>query len=107
MDIINHQEIEEIREKFIGIPEDYLDWLSNEGWGEHGSGYMFYSRPSYAKEIFGTGIPNSILSTVLIADDMAGFSIGFDANWRFVGIDSCDWELQIIGEGLNAYIRSF
>lgn len=106
MDKLNQDQIKKIEDDFSGIPKEYLELLSINGWGEHESGYMFYSSPAYAKDIFGTDIPNNIQSVVLVGDDMAGFSIGFGSKWQFVGIDSCDWQIQIISEGISAYIKS-
>ena len=106
MDTLTEDQISALKNSYSSIPNEYLDWLSTVGWGEHENGYMFYSGPSYSVEIFGSDIPANIHSVLLIGDDMAGYSIGFDKSGQFVGIDSNDWELDVISEGLNAYIKS-
>jgi hypothetical protein len=109
MERLSKNEIEEIRSAYPGIPQEYLDWLSDNGWGEHESGYMIYSSPTYSSEILGSEFPESIKNILMVGDDMAGYSIGFignNSNWKFVGIDSCGWEIETISESFGGYLKS-
>lgn len=109
MEKLSQNNIDEIRSAYPGIPQEYLDWLLVNGWGEHNSGYMIYSHPAYWSEISGSECPESIKNILMVGDDMAGYAIGFienNSNWKFVGIDSCDWDIDIIGESFDGYLKS-
>jgi hypothetical protein len=70
---------------------------------------MIYSNPAYSLEMLGSQCPESIKNILMVGDDMAGYSIGFienNSNWEFVGIDSCGWEIEIIGESFGGYLKS-
>ncbi|UTW45415.1 hypothetical protein KFE80_00320 [bacterium SCSIO 12696] len=108
MEILPEREIAEIRSKYPDISQEYLAWLSEVGWGELESGYMIYSSPIYASEMFGELCPENIKKVLMVGDDMAGYSVGFvfnDSGWNFVGVDSCGWVDEMIPEGFSAYFK--
>jgi hypothetical protein len=109
MDKLTKSQIEAIENNFPNISQEYLEWMLQRGWGECEGGYMIYSSPALAADIFTDNCPENIKSVILIGDDMAGYSIGYIINETkcvFVGIDASDWEIQSIEGGLNAYFRS-
>jgi hypothetical protein len=109
MEKLSKNKIAEIQSTYPGIPLEYLDWLAENGWGEHESGYMIYSNPTYSSEIFGSECPENIMNILMVGDDMAGYSIGFiktNSSWQFVGIKSCGWEVEKISEGFSGYLKS-
>ncbi|MCG7984955.1 MAG: hypothetical protein JAY90_19655 [Candidatus Thiodiazotropha lotti] len=94
--------IEWIRQNFPGLPSDYLSWMRDIGWGEHTNGYMIYSGPSP-----GETISTELEEMVVVADDMAGYQVGYikiEGVWRFVGVDSCGWEIEELRETFTEYM---
>ena len=78
---------ETLRERYLGIPEDYLQFLLELGWGEVGNeNYMMYSGLIDAEEIYpGVG---GLAGILLFGDDFCGICAGFDVRtWRVVEID--------------------
>jgi len=109
MEKLSDPQIEAIKDEHGPLPEEYLAWLSEKGWGEQESGIMLYSGPVHVKEIFGDDYPKVLKAVLLIGDDMAGYSIGYrqtERGWQFVGFESAGGDLEIIEEGLRAYLKS-
>lgn len=109
MEKLSAPEIKAMKEEHGPLPEEYIAWLSEQGWGEQESGIMLYSGPLHASEIFGVQYPSALEGVLLIGDDMAGYSIGYrssDHGWQFVGFDSIGSDLEIIEEGLDAYLKT-
>lgn len=109
MERLSSRQIEAIKTEHGPVPDEYLTWLCERGWGEQESGIMLYSGPMHPKEIFGEQYPVALRDVLLIGDDMAGYSVGYRAaelSWQFVGFDSAVSELEIIKEGLGAYLKS-
>jgi hypothetical protein len=103
MDKLTQPEIYSITQEFPGIPQDYLDWMRDVGWGEHENGYMVYSGP-----VTGDEIAPPLAEVVVVADDMAGYTIGYirdSGNWHFVGVDTCGWEIERLGETFTQYMH--
>jgi hypothetical protein len=80
-------ECEELRKQFDGLPDDYLLFLSEVGYGEIG-GLSFYSGPVPPEDIYGN-VPKALASVVHFADDMQGYCFGFDtaSSFRVVEVD--------------------
>lgn len=73
--MLTTEESESIRDEFPGIPDDYLSFLTDIGWGELEI-LTIYSGPIPAPEIYG---PRGHLSQIiLIGDDRQGYCDGFD-----------------------------
>lgn len=109
MERLSSCQIEAIKAEHGSLPEEYLDWLSERGWGEQESGVMLYSGPVHPDDIFGEQHPVALRGVLLVGDDMASYSIGYratDLGWQFVGFDSAGSELEVIREGLIAYLKS-
>jgi hypothetical protein len=81
------EKVETLRGKYPGIPEDYLAFLTEIGWGNFGS-FMLYSEPGSPKFTYGAE-REGLKGIILIGDDMQGYSFGFDAGngFRLVEID--------------------
>lgn len=80
-----------IREQFPGIPDHYLAFLRNVGWGSLGDGnFMIYSSPCEPDEFFDVQTSEELDGIVFWGDDFAGWMAGFDTRdgWRIVGVDS-------------------
>lgn len=105
MESLSSDRVKSISTSFPNLPKEYLQWLLSEGWGEHESGFMFYSGPVHAKEVLGGEVTRDI-EVLLIADDMAGYCIGFDNNSELVGIDGGSLEIEYIKRSLRSYLES-
>lgn len=101
------ESIESIEACYPGLPKDYLSWVEVNGASESTAGYMVYSGPIPAHEIFEELNHNDQI--ILIADDMAGYTLGFikrQGYWALVGIDSCDLEIELLEAEFTSYIES-
>ena len=85
----------EINHLISKLPNDYLEWIEKNGAVKSNDGYMVYSGPVLCTEILSDiEDENNIL---LVADDMAGYSIGYhyiNKKMILVGIDSCTLEIE-------------
>lgn len=109
MEKLSYRQTDAIKAEHGFLPEEYLTWLSERGWGEQESGIMLYSGPLHPSEIFGEQYPVALKEVLLVGDDMAGYSIGYrpaNLRWQLVGFDSAGSELEIIDGGLSAYLKS-
>ena len=89
------------------LPEltfEYLDFMRSIGWGPIGhSRFMIYSGPIEPESIFDAAAAEELAGILLIGDDFAGWSVGFDTrqNWKLIGIDSSDTkEIESLGVSL-------
>lgn len=89
---VDDQGIEQMKSEYPWLPQDYLDYLAQVGWGES-CGVMFYSRPTTFADM---GVVQGPSDFVAIADDMAGFHYGFVRSMgdRVIGVDSTDWMIE-------------
>lgn len=109
MEKLSVPQMEAIEDEYGQLPEEYFAWLSEQGWGEQENGIMLYSGPVRAREIFGDEYPKVLKNVLLIGDDMAGYSLGYrhtNHGWQFVDFDSAVSDLEIVEEGLRAYLKS-
>ena len=65
-----------IAKAFPRLPDDYLRFLRESGWGEAPSGFMIYSGPIPAREVYGEDIAND--RYLLLGDDLSGYCLAFD-----------------------------
>lgn len=90
-ELLSDATIAGLLEEYPDLPVHYLDFLREIGWGRLGSmHFMFYSGPIEPGEIFDSETATGLAGVLLIGDDFAGWSLGFDrsAGWQLVGIDS-------------------
>jgi len=89
--LLKASEIALLVAEYPGLPEDYLAYLREAGWGKAPNGHMIYSGPISPDEIYPqlSGEKNR----VLIGDDMQGYCLGYDFVVKRYGeySDSGDW----------------
>ncbi|MBI3824277.1 MAG: hypothetical protein HY289_16535 [Planctomycetes bacterium] len=88
---VSSGEVGNLRQSWPGIPDHYVDYLSEVGWGEVGA-YMFFSGPVGSEEIYGDSTISEFphLGCIqIVATDSAGGCIGFDTlmGWKMVMVD--------------------
>ena len=90
------------------LPEDYIAYLREVGWGELGNScYMVYSGPVGADEIYGEDLPADVSNLVFFGDDFAGYCAGFalDGDGTVVEIEPSTLELEPTGLSFGQFIR--
>ncbi|QEH34889.1 hypothetical protein OJF2_34340 [Aquisphaera giovannonii] len=84
-------QLADIRRRFPGIPEEYLELLRHVGAGRIGSmGLALYDGPCGPEEFFDEETAADLAGTLFFADDFGGWHAGFDTRdgWRVVGVSS-------------------
>ena len=83
-------EVTQLRRRHPGIPEDYLDYLRQVGWGPfRESQFMVFGEPLTARQLFGERIAGGASQhqrVLLFGDDFSETFAGFlpDADWSIV-----------------------
>lgn len=112
---LSTDEIESARQVFISpylpeAPDEYINWLKENGCGKHESGYEIYSKPVDSAYIFGEMSQRCTGYFVVIGtkgwDAWIGFTPIADKNgWQFVFHDGYDFDVEEIAEGLEEYLK--
>ncbi|MGE8362661.1 hypothetical protein [Pseudomonas sp.] len=99
-------QVQALRAAHPGLPEEYLAYLGDVGFGETASGYMIYSGPVSPEEIHGAAFDRA--GIVLLGDDLAGYGFGYDVTsscYGEVGPDGT-WHAWPAGRGLQQYVTA-
>ena len=78
---LSESDIVALRKLWEGLPEDYLGFLGEVGFGNLGD-IQLYSGPARADSIF-SPMPEHLEAILLIGDDMQGNCFGFDTGNSF------------------------
>jgi hypothetical protein len=78
-----------IRKKHPGVPEHYLAFLREVGWGSLGGSLMLYSGLIEPGEVFDAETACRLNGFLFFGDNFSGDMFGFDIhhNWRIVRAD--------------------
>ena len=102
-------EISEIRNQYPSIPEDYLDYLTEVGWGAFREcQYAVYRGLIDPSDIFDTATAASFQKRVLcFGDNFAGDPGGFlpDENWAVVEIWHDSLDIYETNKSFGRFIR--
>jgi hypothetical protein len=87
---IGESEVVAIRQRYPDVPEDYLSFLRQVGYGSLGGTFMIYSGPVEPDEIFDPRTAADLPGLLFFGDDFSGRVVGFDTRhgWRLVGVDN-------------------
>ncbi|QDU78751.1 hypothetical protein Pla110_04550 [Polystyrenella longa] len=109
--------ITSLKSDYKNIPEAYVDFLAEFGGMSIGNSFMIYRSIVSPYTVFRERA-KEFGNVLLIGDDYAGLSIGFDvgANWRLVSIDSetdevddltlyLDKEEEIVANSFEEWIK--
>jgi hypothetical protein len=97
-----------LRTDFPGIPEDYLEYLAEIGWGTFGASlFVVYEGPISPEDMYDPVTAARFKSLWLIGDDYSGYNIAFDTkrSWSIVGIDSANMEVNRVAKTFESFIR--
>lgn len=83
---VSAEQVQLLRSKHAGIPEEYLRFLELAGFGNLGS-ISLYSGPVKAGEVY-SNAAGRLADILVIGDDFQGYCFGFDPtdSWRIVEV---------------------
>lgn len=93
--------------EYVGLPNDYVEFLEEIGTGDIGDGgYFFYSKPKYVDEIYRDRDVSVIGKIVLFGDDRSGFFAGFDPDdaWCVVELNSANMEVTRAASSFHEFV---
>ncbi len=82
-------EAREIRAKHPGIPDSYIDLLTEVGWGDYG-GIFLDEKPRNSLETLGPDASAGLGKYLFVGHDAGGWSIAFDTSvspWQVVPVN--------------------
>ena len=80
-----------LRQRYPQVPEDYVSFMEQVGWGEQ-VGINLYSGPS---SLGALGLSEGPPNFLAVGDDMAGFFYGFDVEHdTVVGVDPSTGKIE-------------
>ena len=104
---ISEAEVISIRAQYPSVPEDYLDYLREVGYGDVGGGsYMIYSGLLQSDEIYDPETAEDLSRVAFFGDDFGGQCAGFDTskNWVVVEVESIDNSLSEMSKTFEEFI---
>lgn len=83
-------DLDDVSKQFPGVPQHYLAFMQQVGWGSLGDNFMLYSGLVEPHEIFDSETAAGLVGLVFPGDDFAGEVVGFDTQegWRLVAFDN-------------------
>ena len=106
---ISLEEVHAIRAQHIGIPNDYIDYLTEIGWGSFREcQYMVYRCPIKPESIFGVDVTRSLKKRVVcFGDNFSGDAGCFlpDSDWAIAEIWHDDLKLVETNKSFTTFIR--
>ena len=101
---LTNEDINNLLVEYPGLPNDYLEYLKNHGWGESLSGRMVYEGPVSPEDIYDDNYEGP-KSVVLFGDDFQGYCLGFDLQKKSYGeVNSFgEWESSSSHEEMKEY----
>ncbi len=107
---LTSRQLEGLRRKFPGVPEPYLVYLSEVGWGSFREcQFMIYDRPGTPENILGKGVfplPEDV-QVLCFGDNFSGDLSGFLPKQRWAIVELCHDSRTIypVKKPFGKYIR--
>ena len=101
-------ELARLRELYPGLPEDYLDFLSDVGFGLIGAGaYMIYDGLLAPDEIYDPESAASLGTILLFGDDLQGYCAGFypEHDWAVFEVEPTDVSVNMVAKTFEEFIK--
>jgi hypothetical protein len=108
-ELVDAKKLQVLRARHPGIPEDYLEFLTEVGWGTFGEVYFsVYSGPIDAEDVYDPETAARFKTLLILGDDCAGCNIAFDTmrSWAIVEIESATMEVDLVAKTFEEFIRS-
>jgi hypothetical protein len=82
-------EVASLRQRYPGVPDHYLAFLQQVGYGSLSGSFMLYGGLVGPEEIFDPHMIAGLEGLVFIGDNFSGTLVGFDTRngWRLVCVD--------------------
>lgn len=81
-------ELLELRQRYPHLPDHYIEFLKNIGWGSIGeSSFMFYEGPVEPAEIYDARTASELAGILFIGDNFGGWCLGLERNGKLVSFD--------------------
>jgi hypothetical protein len=96
-----------LRELYPEAPEDYLDFLSELGFGLLGAGaYMIYEGLLTPDEIYDPETADALGNILLFGDDLQGYCAGFypEADWAVFEVEPTDMSVNMVGKTFEEFV---
>lgn len=105
---LSEEKVSEIKRRFPGLPDDYIQFLREIGHGNLGV-LVIYDSPIDPVYVYSEARAESLKGLVLFGDDMQGFCYGFDlqAGCRVIEVDPRGRVDRTIEAGFADFVRSF
>ena len=107
LEVLPPKSIEALRHEYPGLPEDYLDFLGEVGWGSLGDGfYMLYNRPITASEVYGAESASLLEGLLLVGDDFSGCNAGFlvQESGCVIEVEPVHRQVERSGQSFDQYV---
>ncbi len=107
MKLVTPANIKLLVEYFGEMPSDYVEFLSNVGYGTIGEDYLqIYGGPEPALSIYGGD--TEFEDIVIVVDDFAGFCLGYTVkDWSLVEVDSGDMKIVEVPGSFTDYLEKW
>ena len=96
-----------IQDTFPQIPEEYLQFLRNIGWGRVSHSLMLYSGPVTPDEIYLDNYQNTN-EVIIFGDDFNGHCFGWNTenSYSVVDIDPIDFSIEELDLSFQVFVAS-
>jgi hypothetical protein len=102
---LTEPQIEDLRSTYPALPESYLRFLEELGWGDLGGHMMVYSGPVLPDEVLDAIVAESLPPhLLLIGDDYQGYCYGLTENGEVVEV-SPRGEIDDLARDFEDFIR--
>jgi hypothetical protein len=93
---LTEAQVELVRRGHPGVPDHYLAFLREVGWGSLRSSLMLYSGLIEPGEVFDEETACGLNGLLFFGDDFSGDMVGFDTqnDWRIVRLEHCLLEVM-------------
>lgn len=108
-------ELELIRQCFTeyipDVPNEYIQWLEINGYGQHVSGYEIYATPVKFSDVFNEAFQRLTGEFLMIGvkegKDYIGYRFNVDEKrWELIFFDTYLLHVDLITEGLDKFMRT-
>jgi len=102
---VGKKALHSLEKQFPGLPDDYLEFLGEIGFGSAKNVLMIYEGPTPPRDIFGDDDPE-LRDILLFGDDFSGTCFGFDikSGWEVVAVNA-DRSVDPIAKSFGKFIK--
>lgn len=104
---LTNEQIQCIQQNYPGIPQDYLDFLIEIGYGNLNGTYRFFSGLVGPEEIYCPETTANLGNILLFGSDGQGYCAGFapEQRWDLIEVDPLDNEVYSLERTFEEFVR--